>query len=90
MEEFWFKITKWGTDKPDFCKIIDNNEKAANYKIEDMLIRRKNIVCEYFSTNGKYRRDINNIMNYEIVGYNEVQKHMDKINYAIEKQKLKI
>ena len=85
--QFWFKLTKWDTDKPDFVKIYADSEKEAYYKVEDQLLKHKTLVCEYFSTSSKYRRNIDNIINYEIVDYSEVEKHIDKINYAISKQR---
>ena len=83
---YWFKITKWNTNKPDFCRVRATNEKEAKYKIEDQLLIKKSLTCDYFSTFGKYGRKIDDIINFELVDQTEVQKHIDRINFAIEKQ----
>lgn len=85
-KEFWFKLTKWDTKKPDFCKVIAKDEKEAIQQLSDTLWKYKNTPCNYFSTSSKYIRNINDIMNFEIVEFAEVQKHIDKINFAIKKQ----
>lgn len=85
-KEFWFKLTKWSTNKPDFCKIMAENEKEAIQEISDRLWKYKKVPCDYFSTSSKYIRNIDDIMNFEIVSINEVQKHISKINFAINKQ----
>lgn len=85
-KEFWFKLTKWSTNKPDFCKIVAENEKKAMEEISDKLWKYKQIPCDYFSLSSKYVRNINDIMNFEIVSFEEVQKHINKINFAIHKQ----
>lgn len=84
--EYWFKITKWNTTKPDFCRVYAIDEKHALYEMEDQLLTHNNINCKYFSLNSHYKRNINDIMNFELVSVDEVKKHIDKIQYAIQKQ----
>ena len=84
-KEFWFKIIKWDTDKPDFCKVYAVDKTHAMYEIENQLLSKsKSLNCEYFSTSGKYKRNIEDIQNFFIVPYSQVEKHINKINYAIE------
>lgn len=83
---YWIKITKWNTSKPHFCSIKADSQNHTLYAFEDQLLRKGNLNCHYFSTNGRYPRGINDIMNFEFVDESEVVKFINRINYAIEKQ----
>ena len=85
-KEYWYKITKWSTNKPDFCKVYAIDEQHALYEMEDQLLSNNNVNCKYFSLNSQYKRNINDIMNFELVSKDEVKKHIDKIQYAIGKK----
>lgn len=87
MKTFWIKITKWHNNKPDFCSVKAEDKKEALYYFEDQLMGKGNLRCNYFSLGTKYSRNINDIMNFEFVEESEVKQHIDKINYAIDKQK---
>ena len=86
METYWIKITKWHNNKPDFCSVKAENKKEALYYFEDQLNGKGNLRCTYFSTKTRYNRNINDIMNFEFVEEDEVRQHINKINFAIQKQ----